>query len=361
MISKTNIGAVLIVFMLFLIAGAIFRISTAPQSASLPVEAPPASLSVTPVPSEAAPSKDAPSPEKKETVSQTPILKPPPPTSRTEITVPRAPITPDGTSILEAEVASPVLSQALPPLDEQSILAAVVKIECPLADGLGKYTGSGFAVGGSAVITAAHVVAYSVADICTVIFPRERRPTYFLKGTIDKKEDARRWYEEEGIDVAMLTLPELDSYPEGHAIFKRYPSVPYPLCRDSWMLGDNLLHFGYPSNYVDQNYLSRLEGKALLWAAVAGMREALSEDQTFTYRAPKFTSVSGQDKLAPYMVSRVASFYGDSGGLALNATKQCILGPHHGGTIGKSEGENYTLFSVLGWDGIRGLEGLYEK
>lgn len=38
------------------------------------------------------------------------------------------------------------------------------------------------------------------------------------------------------------------------------------------------------------------------------------------------------------------------GGLAFNKTKQCILGPHRGGTIGKASGENYTIFMNMGWN-----------
>lgn len=245
-----------------------------------------------------------------------------------------------------------------PPLEEQALLKAVVKIECPLAGGLGKYIGSGFVLGGGVVMSAAHVVVYSAEDTCTVIFPRERRPIHYLRGVIDKKEEAKRWYEEQGIDVAMLTLPDLASYPEGRAIFERYPSIPYSICRDPEMSGDTLLHYGYPSNYLDQNYLSRLQGTMTAFTTVTGMRTVLSQDQTFLYRAPAFATVKDMSSLAPYAISLVPSFYGDSGGLAFNATKQCILGPHHGGTIGKSEGENYTIFSMLGWEGIRGLEGL---
>ena len=125
--------------------------------------------------------------------------------------------------------------------------------------------------------------------------------------------------------------------------------------RNPKMLSDKLLHFGYPSNYADQNYLSRLEGEAVVYADITGIKEQLSEDQTYVFKTPIFSFTGDEFNKHPYMVSRVASFYGDSGGLAFNADKQCVIGPHRGGTIGKSAGENYSVFMNLGWQGVRAL------
>ena len=119
------------------------------------------------------------------------------------------------------------------------------------------------------------------------------------------------------------------------------------------MLKDKLLHFGYPSNFLNQSYLSKLEGEAVVYADIQGIKEQLSEDQTFTFKTPVFGYTSDQSRIHPYMISRVPSFYGDSGGLAFNATQQCILGPHRGGTIGGGAGENFSVFPLLGWPDAR--------
>lgn len=252
----------------------------------------------------------------------------------------------------EPQVAPEIV---LPPLDEEAVLKAVVKIECPTEDGSGKYVGSGFLLEGNVVVTAAHVVMDSGSETCQIIFERERKPIHYLSGTIDNLKEVKRRHDEEGIDVAVLKLPSVETYPEARAIFNQYPAIPYPICRDPKALGDKLLHFGYPSNYADQNYLSRLEGEAVAFADIGGIGEQLSEDGTFVFKTPLFKITYNESDLHPYMISRVASFYGDSGGLAFNATKQCVIGPHRGGTIGKGPGENYSVFMNLGWPKARSL------
>ena len=263
-----------------------------------------------------------------------------------------APLPPPAPKSVPSPAPIPAL---LPPLNVEALLNAVVKIECRSADGLGKYTGSGFVINGSRVVTAAHVIMDSGSEVCTVIFPRERQPAHYLRGTIIDFKDVRSRHDEKGIDVAVLAIPEIDAYPEARAIFKEYPSIPYPLCTDPVMLKDVLLHFGYPSNYTDQNYLSMLSGEAVLYADITGIRERLSEDSTYTFKTPVFSYTRDESGLHAYMVSRVASFYGDSGGLAFNKTKQCVIGPHRGGTIGGRAGENYSVFMVLGWENLRPL------
>lgn len=244
----------------------------------------------------------------------------------------------------------------LKPLDETSILKAVVKIECP-ADG-GKYIGSGFAVKGNIIVTAAHVIKDSISEGCTVIFPYERKPIHYLKGVIANLEEIKKRHDEQGVDFALLKLPTLDSYPEAKAIYgESYPYIPYPACSNPKMLGDKLLHFGYPSNYADQNYLSRLEGEAVASADIKGIKEQLSQDQSYSFKSPVLGFTYDEEALHSYMVSRVASFYGDSGGLAFNATQQCILGPHRGGTIGREAGENFSVFINMGWGGIQKIIG----
>jgi hypothetical protein len=202
---------------------------------------------------------------------------------------------------------------------------------------------------GRTVITAAHVIKDSASETCEIIFPRERKPIHYLRGTILNPKETIRRHDEEGIDVGILLLPEISSYPEAKAIFSSYPSIPYPVCQETHMLGDQLLHFGYPSNYADQTYLSRLEGKAAANAEIQGIEDRLSLDGTYSYKSPVFGYTYDESKMYPYLVSQVASFYGDSGGLAFNAEKQCVIGPHRGGTIGRGAGENFSIFMNLGW------------
>ena len=250
-------------------------------------------------------------------------------------------------------IAPPLpLPPPLPPLDERAILAAVVKIECPSEDQKGKYAGSGFLLPQGVVVTAAHLVMDSGSETCTIIFSKDRHPAHYLKGMItEDRADIKRRHDEEGIDVAALSLPVLSAYAEGEAVFPDgYPYIPYPICDEPRMLKDKLLHFGYPSNFLNQSYLSELDGEAVVYADIKGIEEQLSEDQTFLFKSPVFVYTNDQSRLHPYMISRVPSFYGDSGGLAFNAAKQCILGPHRGGTIGGAAEENFSVLPILGWE-----------
>jgi len=259
-----------------------------------------------------------------------------------------------------APVAPP--KPVLPPLDLDAIFSSVVKIECPSEDRKGKYVGSGFVLSdsqtsGISIVTVAHLLMASGTDSCTVIFPKDRAPSRYFTGAI--REDRaliRKRHDEEGIDIAIITLPPLAEYPEAKEVFPdAYPAVPYPICTDPDMIGDVLYHFGYPSNFLNQSYLSKSDGKAVAYADIKGIETVLSQDQTSSYKSPIFSYVTDTFNLHPYMASQVATFYGDSGGLAFNATKQCILGPQRGGTIGGGAGENISIFPLLGWPPTRPL------
>lgn len=269
---------------------------------------------------------------------------------------------PHETAPLSPATSTPaVLSKPpLPPLNLKAIFAAVVKIECPSEDRKGKYVGSGFVLpgNGNSIITAAHLLMVSGSDACTVIFPnKDRAPSHWLQGSISEDRAAvRKRHDEEGIDVATIVLPTLSEYPEARAVFPdAYPSIPYPVCEDPDMIGDTLMHFGYPSNFLNQSYLSVSDGAAIAYADIKGIETLLNQDQTDSYKSPIFSYVTDRYNLHPYMVSRVPSFYGDSGGLAFNATKQCILGPQRGGTIGGGAGENISIFPLLGWPAAKSL------
>ena len=280
-----------------------------------------------------------------------PIFSSVPTTTRESSAAPSLGTVSGGTGTSSLPVRAP-----MPPLDEKAILSSVVKIECPSKDHRGTYVGSGFVMPHGVVVTAAHLLIDIGSDTCRVIFPKDRAPAYFLSAVTEDRAAVQKRHDEEGIDVAFLFLPLLASYPDAKAIFPdHYPLVPYPVCAGSMLLGDRLLHFGYPGNFLNNSYLSETRGIAVSYADIHGTQEELSEDQTFLFRAPIFSYTVDQSSVHPYMVSRVASFYGDSGGLAFDATRQCILGPHRGGTIGGGEGENFSIFLRLGWDGVRNI------
>ncbi len=245
-------------------------------------------------------------------------------------------------------------SPPLPPLDEKAIFSAVVKIECPSEDRKGRYVASGFAMPHGVIVTAAHFIKDSGSDTCTVIFPRDRAPSIYLLGKTEDREQVRRRHDEQGIDVAFIFMPLLAAYPEARAVFPdAYPFIPYPICSSTALLGDAILHFGYPSSFQNNSYLDKSEGVAAAYADINGITQELSEDQSYLFKSPVFGYTSDQSQLHPYLIARSASFYGDSGGLGFDATRQCIVGPDRGGTIGGAAGENFSIFMVLGWDGAR--------
>ncbi len=244
----------------------------------------------------------------------------------------------------------------LPPLDEKAIFSAVVKIECPSEDRKGKYVGAGFAMPHGVIMTAAHLIKDSGSDVCQVIFPRDRAPSVYLSGRTEDRNQVRKRHDEQGIDVAFVFMPLLAGYPEAHAVFPdAYPFIPYPICTSPTLLGDTILHFGYPSSFQNNSYLDASEGKAAAYADINGITEELSEDQTYTFKSPVFGYTRDQSQMHPYLISRSPSFYGDSGGLGFDATRQCIVGPDRGGTIGGGAGENFSVFMVLGWEGARAI------
>ena len=251
--------------------------------------------------------------------------------------------------------AEAIEEQSLPPLREDEFFRAVVKIECPSADRKGIYIGSGFTMPRGVVVTAAHLLTDVASTTCKVIFPHDRAPAHYLSGTPENLETVKKRYEEQGIDLAFLFLPALTSYAEGRAVFPAgYPVVSYPVCARP-LLGDKLLHYGYPGNFYNNSYLAKNEGQAVSYADIAGIRQQLSEDQTYSFKTPVFSYTMDRSKKHPYLVSRVPTFYGDSGGLIFDATRQCIAGVGHGGTIGGAAGENFSILMILGWEGVRDI------
>ena len=281
-------------------------------------------------------------------------VKPTPPTipniNSAEIAIPQIPISLPATTTEKA--APPVAAQEkpkLPEIDEDAIFRAVVKIQCSAADGVGKSIGAGFVLKDGLVVTVAHLLMDSGAKTCDVIFPKDRFPIYYLKGEITEDFSViRKRFEENGIDIGFLKLPPLAEYADARTIFGNfYPALAYPICSNSSIIRDTVYHYGYPSNFKDLNYLSRMEGVIVSYADIRGTSTQVSPDGGASYRAPDFSFTGDETEFHPYAVSQVGLFYGSSGGLAFDASKACVLGVNHG--FGKGSTATYSIFLNLGW------------
>lgn len=243
----------------------------------------------------------------------------------------------------------------LPEIDENAIFRAVVKIQCFAADGIGRSIGSGFVLKDGLVVTVAHLLMDSGAKSCDVIFPKDRFPIHYLKGEITEDFSViRKRFEEDGIDIGFLRIPVIAEYADARMIFgDSYPSIPYPVCTDSSIIGDTVYHYGYPSNFKDLNYLSRMEGVIISYADIQGASTQTPADGGASYRVPDFSFTDDESGFHPYAVSQVGIFYGSSGGLAFNASRACILGVNHG--FGKGSTATYSIFLSIGWKGAGAL------
>jgi len=237
----------------------------------------------------------------------------------------------------------------IPEIDENAIFRAVVKIQCSATDGIGKSIGSGFLLKDGLVVTVAHLLMDSGSKTCGVIFSKDRFPIHYLKGEITEDLSIiRKRFEEDGIDIGFLRIPPLAEYDDARTIFgNSYPSLPYPICSDPSIIGDVVYHYGYPSNFKDLNYLSRMDGIIVSYADIKGTSVQTPAGGGASYRAPDFSFTDDETGFHPYAVSQVGIFYGDSGGLAFDASKACILGVNHG--FGKGSTATYSIFLNLGW------------
>ena len=232
--------------------------------------------------------------------------------------------------------------------DENLIFRAVVKIQCPASDGVGKSIGSGFVLGSGLVVTVAHLLMDSASDTCDVIFPNNRFPIHYLKAKItEDTARIRERLEKDGIDIAFLKMPPMAEYSDARSIFgSAYPSLPYPLCSNPAIIGNVVYHYGYPSSFKDLNYLSRMEGTIVSYADVSSVSPKISEDYS-TYLAPDFYFTISESQFHPYAVSKVGIYYGDSGGLVFDATNACVLGVNHG--FGMNGSTAFSIYTILSY------------
>ncbi len=273
----------------------------------------------------------------------------------TSISVSLPPLTPS----FQAGSSTEAIQPPRVDMDEETILRAVVKIQCTRSDGISKSIGSGFALTDGFIVTVAHLVLDSGSKTCDVIFPKDRFPIYYLKGDITEDMSViRKRFEEDGIDIAFLKLPPIGEYLDAKAIFgNSYPAILYPLCTSPSIIGDTAYHYGYPANYKDLNYLASMEGKFVSYANVTGTAVKTTDDGTATYRAPLFAYTTDESIFHPYAVSKVGIFYGDSGGLVFNATDACVLGTNHG--FGQGTDGVYGIFTDLSWSSVKNILSSY--
>lgn len=239
----------------------------------------------------------------------------------------------------------------LPPLDEDALMRAVVRIRC------GNIYGSGIVVSPDGlVLTVAHVVIAAIETSvsgCDVIFPRKHREfdfyseTYYRKGIILASTTTATLYKEKGLDVAALRIMPLtdDSvFPDG------YPFVNMPFCGPD-ILDDEVLLFGYAANVgasADSpgSILSRFSGEILQFADITGVRK---EPSSISKNSNDFfpNLAYSLDENMPHPIVIIFSnnnFSGASGGLAFNASKQCIIGTNS--AVGTSTGDP-RIFGVI--------------
>lgn len=242
-------------------------------------------------------------------------------------------------------------SPPLPPLNEDALMRAVVRIQC------GNIYGSGIIVNSEGlVLTVAHVIISAIeagASECDVIFPKKHpefnfySETYYRKGVIIASTTTATLYKEKSLDVAALRirpLPDDPVFPDG------YPFVNMPFCGTD-ILDDEILLFGYAANVGTSadspgSVLSRFSGGVLQFADITGVRK---EPSSISKNGNDFfpNLAYSLDENMPHPIVIIFSnnnFSGASGGLAFNASKQCIVGTNS--AVGTSTGDP-RIFGVI--------------
>jgi len=250
----------------------------------------------------------------------------------------------------------------LPPLDEDALMRAIVRIKC------GNVYGSGFSVTTDGlVLTAAHVIIEAIdAGIseCEVIFPRKHpdfgfySETYYRSGIIISASAIENFYKEKGFDVAALKTGRLADEPVFHDGF---PFVDYQFCgRET--LGDKILLMGYAANVGTSadspgSVLSKFAGEIIEYEDVVGVKRVPSK--TFSGGSdylPELASSFDQSRHhAIVLIASDNNFAGASGGLVFNTTKRCIVGVNS--AVGTAPGDkrvfgliyNFEFTEIKNW------------
>ncbi len=267
------------------------------------------------------------------------ILVPPPPP-------PPAPVveSPVPAPLVEVPAPIPPPPPPLPPVNEDELQRAVVRIRC------GRLFGSGFAINKDGLaLTAAHVLIEAIESgvtNCDVIFPRKSQDfgffseAHYRTGIILTPKEVEKMYKEKAIDVAAIKASRLENDP----VFpEEFPFINHPFCGPQ-TLGDKILLYGYAANAsVSINspgsLLSRFEGRVIQYGDIRGVKKEPSTifKSGFDYVPDlSYTLDESADRAVAVIVS-TNNFSGASGGLVFNTSKNCILGENS--AVGTAPGD----------------------
>ncbi|MDO8560652.1 MAG: serine protease [bacterium] len=263
----------------------------------------------------------------------------------------------------EAATTIPAVPEIkVPPIDEEELMRAAVRIRC------GRVYGSGFVVTPDGlVLTAAHVLMGAIESntaTCDVIFPRKHpefgyyHETYYRTGTILDPQQIKKFYTEQGFDVAVLKASLLENDP----VFQNeLPYVKYPFCGAD-TLDDKILLFGYAANIGTSpgflgSILSRFGGAVLQYGDVTGVRKEISQIYSGGYDYfPDFAyTLDATLSHSTVIIYSNNNFAGASGGLVFDTSKNCIIGANS--AIGTIVGDprvfgfisNFEIGAVSAW------------
>ena len=224
------------------------------------------------------------------------------------------------------------------PIDENAIMAAVVRIGCKDSFGSGislKVSGKHYAV------TAAHVIINTIdagRDTCNIIFPRKSRDFDFYEeahyrvGKILNPDQITTNYKTMGLDFAVLEIQPLEDAAEDKRVFPDgYPFVDYPACSLT-NINDNIILWGYAAHVGTQfspgGILSRFVGKLIQYADAEGVSKQSSAGFSDGYAyLPKVSDSTNETiEHTHSVIVSDNNFSGASGGLVFDSSKNCIIG-----------------------------------
>src|SRR3989344_875135 len=236
------------------------------------------------------------------------------------------------------EMPAVVVQEAIPIINEDEIMQAVVRVRC------GKSYGSGFSILRNEkryVLTAAHVVIDQVEVFkkyqCDVIYPRKDengnyQEAHYRVGKILLPDETISNYQEKGIDLAVLeVIPLADKKEDLQKFTNSYPYLNYSFC-PTITLGDSMNLWGFSANLGTTinpgAFMSKFQGEIVQYEDVIGVTKKVSLEflNGFVY-LPKFDHSLDQGVFHHLtVILSNNNFSGASGGLVFDTNKACIVG-----------------------------------